>query len=135
MAPRGGPIHSWGDLLRSPGPGRRRWRLGVLSSSAADAFAREHAGAPIEVVGFDGATDAMTAVKNGQLDATLQDSPAALFYRDRFPTLELAGPLVGHGYYVIFVRRGDGALKAALDRALDHLIASGDLRRLYLRYG
>ena len=33
----------------------------------------------------------MTAVHNGQIDATLQDLPAALFYRDRFPSLELAG--------------------------------------------
>ena len=34
----------------------------------------------------------MTAVRNGQVDATLQDVPAALFYRDRFPGLELAVP-------------------------------------------
>ena len=31
----------------------------------------------------------MTAVANGQYDATLQDLPAALFYQDRFPDLEL----------------------------------------------
>ena len=52
-------------------------------------------GSTVDVVSFDGATDAMTAVRNGQVDATLQDLPAALFYRDRFPTLELAGPPVG----------------------------------------
>jgi polar amino acid transport system substrate-binding protein len=134
MAPRGGPIGSWDDL-RKAGPGRRRWRLGVLTSSAADAFAREHGGATVEVVSFDGATDAMTAVKNGQIDATLQDGPAARFYADRFPTLTLAGPPVGHGYYVIFVRRGDESLRAALDAALEEQIASGALRRLYEKYG
>ena len=37
------------------------------------------------------ATDEFSnAVRNGQVDATLQDVPAAHFYRDRFPTLELA---------------------------------------------
>jgi polar amino acid transport system substrate-binding protein len=77
----------------------------------------------------------MTAVRNGQVDATLQDVPAARFYRDRFPTLELAGPPVGHGYYVIFVRRGDQALRTALDRALGNLLTSGALRRLYEKYG
>src|SRR5437764_1568159 len=135
MAPRGGAIRCWDDLTRKSKPGGGRWRVGVLTSSAADTFAREEGGATVEVVSFDGATDAMTAVRNGQVDATLQDVPAAHFYRDRFPGLELAGPPVGHGYYVIFVRRGDPALRDALDRALDHLIASGALRRLYEKYG
>ena len=134
MAPRNGPIRSWDDL-RQPRPGGRRWRVGVLTSSAADTFAREQGGKTVEVVSFDGSTDAMTAVRNGQVDATLQDLPAALFYRDRFPSLALAGPPVGHGYYVIYVRRDDQALRAALDHALEQLIASGALRQLYEKYG
>jgi polar amino acid transport system substrate-binding protein len=134
MAPRNGSVESWDDLLK-PRPGGRRWRVGVLTSSAADNFARGHGGKTLEVVSFDGSTDAMTAVRNGQIDATLQDLPAALFYRDRFPALKLAGPPVGHGYYVIYVRRGDQALRDALDRALEHLIASGSLRALYEKYG
>lgn len=134
MAPSGGAIRSWDDLRR-PGPGRRRWRVGVLVSSAADTFARENGGRHVEVVAFDGATDAMTAVRNGQIDATLQDLPAALFYKGRFPDLTLAGPPVGHGYYVIYVRQEDRALRDALDRGLGRLIASGELRRLYERYG
>jgi polar amino acid transport system substrate-binding protein len=135
IAPKDGPIQAWDDLLHKPRPGGGRWRLGVLSSSAADTFAREHGGQTVDVVSFDGATDAMTAVRNGQLDATLQDLPAALFYRDRFPALALVGPPVGHGYYVMFVRSDDGALRAALDGALDRLIRSGALRRLYESYG
>jgi polar amino acid transport system substrate-binding protein len=107
----------------------------VLTSSAADSFAREQGGDSVRVVSFDGATDAMTAVRNGQIDATLQDVPAALFYRERFPSLALAGPPVGHGYYVIFVRRGDQALRDAIDGALGRLIASGEIRRLYEKYG
>jgi polar amino acid transport system substrate-binding protein len=134
MAPRGGTLGSW-DALGRPAPGGRRWRLGVLTNSAADFFAQAGAGASFEVVRFDGATDAMTAVRNGQVDATLQDLPAALSYRDRFPTLEFAGPPVGHGYYVIFVRGGDERLRDALDGALAKLIASGELRQLYEKYG
>lgn len=134
MAPRGGSIRSWADVQR-PHPGKRRWRVGVLSSSAADSFARESAGATVEVLSFDGATDAMTAVRNGQIDATLQDLPAALFYRDRFPALELVGPPEGRGYYVIYVRREDEALRRELDRAIDRLVASGELRQIYERYG
>ena len=77
----------------------------------------------------------MRAVENGQIDATLQDLPAALFYRDRYPTLKLAGPPVGKGDYVIYVRRGDEPLRDALDRGLGRLIESGELRRIYERYG
>ncbi|MGE5756092.1 MAG: ABC transporter permease subunit, partial [Planctomycetaceae bacterium] len=135
MAPRGGPLRSWGDVTR-PGPaGGRRRRVGVLVGSAADTFASESGGSHLEVVRFDGATDAMTAVVNGQIDATLQDLPAARFYRDRYPELALAGDPIGHGYYVIYVRRGDEALRDALDLSLGRLIDSGALRRLYERYG
>jgi polar amino acid transport system substrate-binding protein len=134
MAPRGKAIRSWADLTR-PKPGGRRWRVGTLVSSAADTFARQAEGGHIEVVAFDGATDAMTATRNGQIDATLQDLPAALFYRSLFPTLELAGPPVGRGYYVMFMRRGDPALRDAIDRALGRLIDSGALRAIYEKYG
>ncbi|MBX6311874.1 MAG: ABC transporter permease subunit [Isosphaeraceae bacterium] len=134
MAPRGGRIHSWEDV-QTPRADRRRWRLGVLGGSAAEAFAKEHGGPQIEVHYFNGATDAMMAVANGQMDATLQDLPAARFYQDRFPTLELAGPPVGRGYYVMYLRKGDEALRDALNRGIERLLRSGDLRRLYERYG
>jgi polar amino acid transport system substrate-binding protein len=134
MAPRGGLIGSWDDLAR-PKPDGKRWRIGVLVNSAGDFFANESGGHHIEVVRFDGATDAMKATVNGQIDATLQDLPAVLFYQARFPELVLAGAPVGHGYYVIYVRRGDAALCEALDRGLGRLIESGALRQLYDRYG
>ena len=81
-----------------------RWTVGVLVGSAAETFAAEQGGPNVRVVRFDGATDAMTAVQNGQYDATLQDLPAARFYAERFPGLELVGPPESHGYYVIYVR-------------------------------
>ncbi len=135
MAPRNGPLRAWDDLKKTPGPSGRRWRIGVLVQSAADTFAAEQGGPNVEVVRFDGATDAMTAAVNGQIDATLQDLPAALFYRGRFPALELAGEPVGRGYYVLYFRHGDEPLRDAIDRGLDRLITTGELRRIYERYG
>ena len=107
----------------------------MLVSSAADTFATEEGGPHVDVVRFDGATDAMLAVQNGQFDATLQDLPAALFYQRQFPGLELAGPPESHGYYVIYVRKEDESLRDALDHGLARLIESGELRRLYEKYG
>jgi len=136
MVRHGSPIRTWGDLKR-PRPGGGRWTVGVLVGSAADTFGAEQGGPYVDVIRFDGATDAMTAVGNGQYDATLQDLPAALFYRDRFPNLELAGPAESRGrpYYVIYVRKQDKALRDALDQGLARLIDSGELRRLYEKYG
>jgi polar amino acid transport system substrate-binding protein len=134
MAPRGGRIRSWDDIRR-PKPGGGRWRIGVLGGSAAETYARETGGAGVEVRYFNGATDAMMATRNGQVDATLQDLPAARFYRKEYATLELAGPPVGRGHYVMYVRKPDVALRDALDRGIERLIRSGELRRLYERYG
>jgi polar amino acid transport system substrate-binding protein len=134
MARRGGSIRSWADL-KQPKPGGGHWTVGVLVGSAADTFAALEGGSLVKVIPFDGATDAMLAVQNGQYDATLQDVPAARFYHERFPGLELVGPAESHGYYVIYVRKEDSSLRDALDQGLVRLIESGELRRLYEKYG
>jgi polar amino acid transport system substrate-binding protein len=134
MATRDRKVRSWADLLK-PKPGGGRWRVGVLGGSSAETFAIEQGKPHVEVIPYTGATDAMLSVVNGQLDATLQDLPAARFYRGQYPALALVGPPEGHGYYVIYLRKGDTALRDALDQALSKRIASGDLRQLYERYG
>jgi polar amino acid transport system substrate-binding protein len=134
MAPATSPLRSWADL-KTRRPDGRAWSVGVLVGSAGDTFADEQGGPNVRVVRFDGATDAMTAVQNGQYDATIQDLPAARFYRERFPGLKLVGPPESHGYYVIYTRSGDMALRDALDQALGRLTARGELRRLYEKYG
>ncbi|MHB1561008.1 MAG: ABC transporter permease subunit [Isosphaeraceae bacterium] len=134
---RGSSLRRWADLKASPpaGTGRGEWTVGVLTGSAADTFAAEQGGPRVRPVRFDGATDAMLAVQNGQIDATLQDLPAARFYAGHYPGLELVGPPESRGYYVIFVRRRDASLRDALDRGIARLTDSGELRRIYERYG
>ena len=134
LAAKDGPIDSWESLAKGRAPGGKKWRVGVLVGSSADTFAEE-ASANVQVVRFDGATDAMTAAEHGQIDATLQDLPAAIFYRGRFPGLKFAGSPVGRGYYVLYFRPEDRALRDAVDGGIGKLIASGDLKRLYERYG
>lgn len=134
MAREGGPIQSFDDLAR-PRTNGKRWRVAVLGGSAAETYLNEHARESADIQYFNGATDAMMAVKNGQADATLQDLPAALFYRAEFPTLRLAGDPVGRGLYVIYVRKGDDALCAALNRGIERLVRTGELKRIYERYG
>ena len=55
--------------------------------------------------------------------------------RTSIPSLDFAGPPVGRGFYVMYLRKGDAALRDALDRGIARLAQTGALRRLYERYG
>jgi polar amino acid transport system substrate-binding protein len=136
MASRDGPVRSWADF-ELPRPGGGPWKVGVLGMSASDAYARRFEGSNVRIYVFDGATNAMRAVRNGQIDATLQDLPAARHYA-RSPEfrdhLALVGPPEGCGYYVIYTRKEDVRLRDAIDRAIGHLIDSGELKELYEKY-
>ncbi len=124
-------LRSWSDLAAA---GPRRRRVGVLTGSAAEAYLRERLGERVEVVDYDGNTDAMREVETGKIDATLQDTPIAVFYGPRFPRLRSVEAPVGRGYYVIYVRKGDAALLRELNDALILLVRNGELERLYRSY-
>lgn len=133
MAKPGGIVTDW-SRLEEPRPGGGKWRIGVLGGSAGENYARDHGGGQVQIVSYTGATDAMLSVLNDQLDATLQDLPAARFYRRQYPGLELMGDPVGEGTYVIYVRKEDKPLQNAINQAIDELIQSGELRRIYEQY-
>jgi polar amino acid transport system substrate-binding protein len=119
----------WDWLAKPP-----RKRVGVLGGSSAESYlARAYP--ELELVSYDGNTNAMGDVVAGRLDATLQDLPIALFYRGDFPALAFAGEPVAPGRYVIYVRQADDELRAALDRAIVALRARGTLRGIDERYG
>jgi polar amino acid transport system substrate-binding protein len=132
LAKKGGKVSSWDDLKRG-GP----WKVGCLTGSAADELMHKLAeeGAPLEVIGYDGNTDAMQHVETGNLDATLQDTPIASFYAPHFPTLAPIGDPVAPGYYVMYAREGDRRLVSRLNEALIVLFRNGELRRIYEKYG
>jgi polar amino acid transport system substrate-binding protein len=133
LAKDGGKIASWSDLERPLAYGRHR--VGVLVGSAAENYLRDRPQLAIETVSYDGVADAMREVETGKLDATLQDTPAAGFYRARFPALRAVGPPVGHGYYVIYARKGEKELARRLNVALGELLKTGEIERLYRAYG
>jgi polar amino acid transport system substrate-binding protein len=126
-----GGIRSWGDLDGRSGQDRKR--IGVLAASAAEKYLI-HANLGIDIVDYDGSTDAMREVETGKLDATLQDTPAATFYRSRFPRLRAIGAPVGHGYYVIYARHEEKELVRRLNRLLLSMIKGGRLEALYRKY-
>jgi polar amino acid transport system substrate-binding protein len=123
-------IDSWAGLKK----GVRR-RIGVLTGSAAEAYARTFCGASCEVISYDGNTDTMREVETGKLDATVEDTPVASFYAPRFPALHPVGEAVQRGYYAMYVRKGDSALLQALNEAIVLMVRTGEMERIYRRYG
>ena len=63
------------------------------------------------------------------------DLPGALYYGPREPALKLSGDPFESGYYGIGVRNEDTELLAALNIAIAKLNASGELEKIYRRYG
>ncbi len=129
MAKRDSPIQSWDDLR--PRAGRARLSAGVLTGSAAERYFQAPQEWNADLVAFDGNTNAMEKVANGQLDVTLQDDCIALFYADRFPGLKFVGRPVGEGFYVALVSKQQPRLHKAIDAALGRIIADGRLESLY----
>lgn len=137
MVPENSPAASWDDFLQRSASGRKM-SVGVLVNSAADTFATESGAGKIEIVRFDGATDAMMATRNGQVDATLQDEPAATYYAAQpgfSGRLKITPDRPAPGWYVIYVRKEDNALAEAIDQGIAALLADGTLRRIYEKYG
>lgn len=123
------------DLGRPPKG--RRYRVGALEGSAAATYLREQFPDTVEIRSYDGNTNAMTAVGSGIDDATLQDLPIAIFYRDLEPGrgLKFVGSPVAPGQYVIYARLGEDRLIREINEAISQAYVEGDLRRIYEKYG
>jgi polar amino acid transport system substrate-binding protein len=123
----------WDDLRTRDGKKRR---VAVLGGSAAQEYLEKHRPDDVEIVAFDGVTDAMRAVELGAdgIDANLQDSPIWIYYRHGFPGLKAAGEPVGQGFYVGLVRREDTELLREINKAILMFLQDGSLQTLLVRY-
>jgi polar amino acid transport system substrate-binding protein len=127
-------LNSWIDVAPSEG---RLKRIAVLGGSAAQDYLQQNFGDRVEIVSYEGATDAMRAVEltlDG-LDANLQDLCVVAHYGDGFPALKRVGEPVGRGYYVVLTRQDDQRLLAAINAAIIDGLRDGTLRKIYEKYG
>jgi polar amino acid transport system substrate-binding protein len=125
-------IKDWDDL--------RGKAIGVLKGSAAERYLEKRFGNQIKLHSYDtGVTDVMDLVtKQQELQATVQDVPAANYYLPQFPELHALGAPVEPGYYVIYVRRDNPDLLRQLNEALRQAMRGGEdgpLGRIYRKYG
>ncbi len=127
------PIQDWSDLKQLVHG--HKPRVGVLVASGAQQYAEANWARWIELLVYEGNTEAMRDVETGKIDAVIVDRPIAIFYRDRYPLLRVAGKPTAPGYYVIYVRKGEKRLRDKLNAVLAELILSGELKEIYERYG
>jgi polar amino acid transport system substrate-binding protein len=137
MVRKGDPtFKTWDDLKAAPNGVKAK--IGVLTGSGAETYMRQFCGADnehCEVINYDGNTDSMREVETGKLDGTLEDTPIASFYAPRFPGLAFTGDPVGRGYYVMYVGKGEFALRDALNEAIVLTVRNNDLEHIYKKYG
>lgn len=117
--------------------GGAKARIGVLGGSAAHDYLEKQFQQQVEIVQFEGASEAMRAVELGidGIQANLQDLPVWQFYQAGFPQLEPIGTPVGRGYYVVLTRKGDSQLLKAINRCLFEMLSDGSMRQLLSKYG
>jgi polar amino acid transport system substrate-binding protein len=127
-------IRSWDDLRKPKG---QKFKVGVLRGSFAQRYMDEHFGKDAEVIPTKEVDETFQLVEDGErMDATVQDSPAAVYYvqSGRRPRLKVVAAPVDAGFYVILTRPKDKELRAQLDAALKEGLASGELEAIYRKY-
>jgi len=120
------------DRIRGVGDLAGR-KVGTLSGSAAQEILRRIPNVETRI--YTGQAEPYEDLVIGRIDAVLMDSPIAAYYAKPNPALQYAGPPTGEGEYGIALRRGDGELKAAVDEILRTLHRTGELRRIYEKWG
>jgi polar amino acid transport system substrate-binding protein len=136
------PITSWADLHRRNANGSKKVVAVLAASSSQRYVEREYAGdVEIIVLQDEGTTGAMDQVVKGRYDATVQDDLTAGYYvavAEFTEQLQIVGPKLmpkGEGYYVIYTRKSDDALRDRLNSALREMLKDGKLQALYEKHG
>jgi polar amino acid transport system substrate-binding protein len=112
---------------------RQGVRVGTLEATSA---ARLLDRLGVEKAVYDSQVTPFQDLALGRIDAVLIDHPVALYHAGNRPSLRFAGqPVGGRGHYAIAFRKDQEELAARCDAALGRLLAGGELRRIYARWG
>jgi His/Glu/Gln/Arg/opine family amino acid ABC transporter permease subunit len=108
-------------------------KVGTLKYSLAQRVLEHEPG--LQILTYDGLINAYQDLSVGRLDAVLNDYPIAVYYSKPNPKLKFAGAPIEKVLYGIGLKKGDAALLQEINSALVELMKSGDLRRIYARWG
>ena len=106
--------------------------VGTLGNTAASRLL-EQRGIPLRT--YADPVGAYRDLELGRIDAVVMDVPAEAFYVRNNPKLKRAGEPFTKGLYVIGLRKGDEALKAEVDAAINKIIFDGTLENILKKWG
>jgi polar amino acid transport system substrate-binding protein len=108
-----------------------RLLVGTLGNTAASRYMQK------EGIPFRGYPDPVAAYRDLELkriDAVLMDVPMEMYYARSNPRLKPAGAPFLRGTYNVGLRKGDEALKAQVDAAIDKIIRDGTLEQILRKW-
>lgn len=108
-------------------------KVGTLSGTVAQDILTKTEGVDVRI--YAGQVEPYEDLAIGRIDAVLLDLPIAAYYGKTNPRLKYTGDPVGEGFYGIAVRKADAELKKTLDQVLLKLHSSGELRKIYEKWG
>ena len=109
-------------------------RVAVRVATTAEEFVRGAARAA-EIRGYHSNAEACAALVAGVADAWVDDGPIVQWFVARIPGLELGECIAGtESQYAIMLRKGNDALRDAIDLALAAAKRDGTYERLYDRW-
>jgi lysine/arginine/ornithine transport system substrate-binding protein len=118
-------------------------RVGVQQGTIQEAYAKAHwAAAGVEVVPYQSQIQVLTDLRNGRLDASLQDAVQAdmgFLKKPEGKGFGFAGPALSDPKTLgvgsaIGLRKEDGALKATLDKAIAGMLKDGTYKKIEAKY-
>jgi len=122
-------VADWSSLR-----GKATKGIGVLGESAAAEYAKRLYG-ETAVDESDDVANVVGRVNDRLMTATVQDSPAAVHFIKTNPDLHAVGEGRQPGFYTIYLRKGDDALREELNAAIRDGLKDGSIQRIYRKYG
>ncbi|MEB2309980.1 MAG: ABC transporter substrate-binding protein/permease [Candidatus Brocadiaceae bacterium] len=108
-------------------------RVGVLYNTVAKRMLEEMGDVAVSV--YSGQVEPFKDLSLNRMDAVFVDLPIAAYYTLPNPQLRMVGNPVGEGYYGIALRKEDSALAEELNRIIEKLLRTGELKKIYRRWG
>jgi ABC-type amino acid transport substrate-binding protein len=107
--------------------------VGAQDGTTSETYANDETDAG-EVRGYPGGTDAINALRVGQVDAVIVDAPVAVDAVEKQGGLEIAEKIVTRELYGFSFAPENDALREAVNEALTTLKEDGTITELYKKY-
>lgn len=108
-------------------------RVGTLYNTVAKQMLEKMEDVTIKI--YSGQVEPFKDLLDNRLDAVFVDLPVASYYAKPNPQLRLVGGPVGEGYYGIAVRKEDAPLVEALNRVIEKLLRTGEIKKICQKWG